>query len=207
MGVKTIIDVDESGGAKVKADYTLYGDDRDELLMRYHDLNDDEKRKFFISNLQWKQPGAFEITNSKDKANPYLVSAKLDYEKIYSFNAGNKFFFETRLYPIFDEEIVDQDKRQRDYYFTNPYQVMDTTVYKFPVGFSLENLPKNKSAKFAFAQYNSVYNWDTATHTLTTVALLQIKGRVIKAADYTKLVDFKKQVMADVNEKIVMKRE
>jgi hypothetical protein len=37
--------------------------------------------------------------------------------------------------------------------------------------------------------------------------LLQIKERVIKAADYTKLVDFRKQVMADMNEKIVMKKQ
>ena len=205
--INTIIEVNEDGGAKVKTNYTLFGDDRDELLMRYHDLKDDEKRKFFISNMEWKQPDNFEISNSKDKANPYRVAAKMDYEKIYSFNAGSKLFFETRLYPVFDEEIPEYTNRKADYYFTCPYQVMDTTVYKFPAIYTLENSPKNKQVLFAFAQYTCNYSWDATTHTLTAIALLQIKDRVIKAADYSKLLDFKKQVMADMNEKIVMKRQ
>ena len=205
--INTVIEVNEDGGAKVKTNYTLFGDDRDELLMRYHDLKDDEKRKFFISNMEWKQPDNFEISNSKDKANPYRVAAKMDYEKIYSFNAGSKLFFETRLYPVFDEEIPEYTNRKADYYFTCPYQVMDTTVYKFPAIYTLENSPKNKQVLFAFAQYTCNYSWDATTHTLTAIALLQIKDRVIKAADYSKLLDFKKQVMADMNEKIVMKRQ
>lgn len=205
--VHTVIEVNAEGGAKVKTNYTVWGDSRDELLNRYHDLQEDEKRKFFITNMEWKQPDNFEISNSKNKVNPYLVSATMDYEKVYSFNAGSKLFFEPRLYPVFDEEIPEYEKRIRDYYFTCPYQAIDTTVYKFPAGFDAENIPKNKLVQFSFAQYTCNYNWDAATRTLTAIALLQIKERVIKAADYTKLVDFKKQVMADMNEKIVMKRE
>ena len=205
-GINTVIEVNEDGGAKVKTNYTLYGDSRDEMLMRYHDLKEDEKRKYFITQNEWKQPDNLEISNSKDKANPYLLSATMDYEKIYSFNAGSKLFFEARLYPVFDEEIPDYANRKADYYFTCPYQVMDTTVYKFPLGYVLENMPGNKQVQFSFAQYSCDYSWDAATHTLTSVALLQIKDRVIKASDYTKLLNFKKQVMADVNEKIVMKK-
>ena len=204
--INTVIEVNEEGGAKVKTAYTLFGEDRDEMLMRYHDLKDDEKRKFFISNMEWKHPDNFEISNSKTKDNPYLITAKMDYEKVYSFNAGSKLFFEARLYPIFDEEIPENEKRMRDYYFTCPYQVMDTTVYKFPQGYSMETVPKSKSVQYPFAQYSSNYNWDAATHTLTITALVQIRDRVIKAADYAKLTDFNKQVMADMNEKIVMKR-
>lgn len=205
--VSTVIEVNEEGGAKVKTSHTLWGDDRDELLNRYHDLKEDEKRKYFITWNEWKQPDNFEISNSKNKANPYLVSANMDYEKIFSFNAGSKLFFEPRLYPVFDEEIPEYEKRVRDYYFTCPYQVIDTTVYKFPAGLGLENIPKNKSVEFPFANYTCNYTWDAAARTLTAVALLQIKERVIKAADYSKLVDFKKQVMADMNEKIVMKKQ
>ena len=204
--ITTIIEVNEEGGAKVRTSCSLIGEDRNQLLMYYHDLQEDEKRKFFITHNEWKQPDNFEISNSKNKANPYLVSATMDYEKIYSFNAGSKLFFEPRLYPVFDEEIPEYAKRKADYYFTCPYQVMDTTVYKFPAIYTLENIPKNKQVQFPFAQYNGSYSWDAATHTLTAVAVLQIKDRVIKAADYTELLDFKKQVMADMNEKIVMKK-
>jgi transglutaminase-like putative cysteine protease len=207
VSIYTVIEMNEDGGAKVRSACTLHGDDRDDWLMGYHDLKDDEKRKFFITALEWKQPDNLEVSNSKDKANPYRVAATMDYEKIYSFNAGSKLFFETRLYPIFAEEIPDNEKRIRDYYFDCPYQAMDTTVYKFPVGFTVENIPKNKSVAFPFAQYTSNYNWDAAARTLTAITLLQIKERVIKAGDYTKLVDFRKQVTADMNEKIVMKKE
>ncbi len=205
--INTVIEVNEEGGAKVKSNYTLYGDGRDALLMRYHDLKEDEKRRFFITNMEWKDPDNFEISNSKNKDNPYLLTVKMDYEKIYSFNAGSKLFFESRLYPIFDEEIPENDKRIRDYYFTVPYQSMDTTVYKFPAGFTLETMPKNKLVQFSFAQYSCNYTWDAASHTLTSIALLQIKDRVIKVADYPKLLDLKKQVLADMNEKIVMKKQ
>lgn len=205
--VNTVIEVNADGGGKVKTNYTLWGEERDWLLMRFHDLKDDEKRKFFITQNEWKQPDNLEISNSNDKASPYQVSATMDYEKIYSFNAGSKLFFETRLYPLFDEEIPEYAKRKADYYFTYPYQVMDTTVYKFPPGYTLENAPGNKEVQLPFAAYSCSYSWNAAAHTLTSVALLQIKDRVVKAADYPKLLDFKKQVMADVNEKIVMKKE
>lgn len=205
--INTVIEVNEDGGAKVNVLHTLRGECRDELLMRFHDLKEDEKRKYFITYNEWKQPDNLEISDSKNKANPYQVSATMNYEKIYSFNAGSKLFFEPRLYPIFDEEVPEYEKRMRDYYFTCPYQSMDTTVYKFPAGFAAENIPKNKSVEFPFAQYTCNYTWDATAHTLSSVALLQIKERVIKAADYTKLVDFKKQVLASVNEKIVMKKE
>lgn len=205
--ISTQIEVNEDGGAKVKTSYTLSGDGREEMLMHFHDLKDDEKQRFFINNLEWKTPDNAAISNAKGKTNPYLVSAGMDYEKIYSFNAGNKYFFEARLYPVFDEEIPEYEKRVKDYYFTAPYQVLDTTVYKFPAGFSPDAIPRNKSVPFPFAHYSCNYNWDAATRTLTTIALLQIKDRVIKAVDYPNLVDFKKQVLADMNEKIVMKKE
>ena len=205
--INTIIDIDEAGEAKVKSQYTLFGEERDKLLMRFYDLKDDEKRKYIITHKQWKQPDEFNISSSKNKDNPYQVNSSMTYEKIYSFKAGNKLFFEPRLYLIFDEEIVESEKRMRDYYFTYPYQCYDTTVYKFSTGYTMESLPKNKSLKFSFGEYICSYNWDATAHTVTSTALLQIKERVVKAADYSKLVDFKKLVMADVNEKIVMKRE
>lgn len=203
----TEIEVNDKGGATVKLNYKLTGEIRDKMLMRFHDMKDDEKRRFFITNMNLKQPDDLVITNSKYKDNPYLTTAKMEYERIYSFNAGSKLFFESRLYSLFNEEIVENERRLRDYYFIFPYETVDTTIYKFPSSYSLETMPKNKSIEYPFAQYNCKYNWDPAAHTLTSITVLQVKDRVIKAADYTKLLDFKKQVMADVNEKIVMKKE
>lgn len=203
----TVIEVNTDGGAIVNSDYILKGEGRDNLLMRFHDLKEDEKRRYFLTDKTWKHPDLLNITTAGKTSDPYWIKTAMEYEKIYSFNAGSKLFFEPRLYPVFDEDIPENNKRINDYYFTCPYQVMDTTEYKFPAGYSLETIPKNKSVKKPFAEYASVYTWDAATHTLSLVTLLQVKQRVVKAADYSSLYDFKKQVMADVNEKIVMKKE
>lgn len=205
--VYSVIDVKEDGSASVRSTLTLFGEERDILLRYFHDMKEDEKRRYIISGKKWKHPDVFTITDSKKKENPYLVNLNMEYEKVYSFNAGSKLFFEPRLYLLFNEDITENVNRKKDYYFLFPYQVFDTTVYKFPAGYSLENIPKNKSVTKPFAQYTSTYTWDANTRILTSITLLQLKERVIKAADYNSLYDFNKQVMADVNEKIVMKRE
>lgn len=205
--IRTVIEVNADGGALVNTLCNFTGEDRDELLMRFHDMKEDEKRKFFLTEKTWKQPDVFNLGTANKLSNPYWLKADMEYEKVYSFNAGSKLFFEPRLYPIFNEDIPENSNRLRDYHFTCPYQVFDTTVYKFPAGYTLENMPKNRSVNKPFAQYTCTYTWDADARTLTSVASLQMKERVIKAADYPALYDFSKQVMADVNEKIVMKKE
>jgi hypothetical protein len=207
QAINTVIEVNADGGAQVNMSGNFTGDDRDNLLMGFHDLKEDEKRKSFLTDMGWKNPDALKITTAVKLNNPYWINASMQYEKAYSFNAGSKLFFEPRLYPVFDEDIPENSKRMRDYHFTNPYQVFDTTVYKFPAGYTLENMPKNKSVTKPFAQYTCTYTWDANTRILTSITSLQLKERVIKATDYNALFDFNKQVMADVNEKIVMKRE
>ncbi len=205
--IRTNIDVTDEGEAKAVTSCKLQGEGRDILLMRFHDMKDDEKRKYFIMSNEWKQPDILDITTSAGKGNPYTVDAKMAYEKIFSFKAGNKYFFEPRLYRVFNEDIPETEKRVSDYYFTYPYQSIDTTVYHFAQGFNVENLPKDKSVNFSFATYNCVYKWDMATRTVSVYAALQIKERIIAAADYSKLLSFKKQVTDDMNEKLVMKKE
>lgn len=201
------IEIDADGGAKATVSYASKGEERDELLMGFHDMKDDEKRKYFINGIEWKQPDIIDITNATKSDNPYLITAKMEYEKVYAFKSGSKYFFEPRLHPVFDEDIPETEKRMRDYYFNYPYQVADTTIYHLPAGFSTETLPKDKSIDLPFAAYSSSYKWDAASHTLTSIALVQVKERIVKAADYSKLLDFKKQVLADANEKIVLKKE
>lgn len=204
--VHTLIDVDADGGAKVELKYTMFGEVRDKMLMFFRDMQEDEKKRFLISKRHLKQPEEFELTDSKNNDDPYILSSKMFYEKIYSFNAGSKLFLEPRLYSIFNEEIPDQDKRASDYYFDYPFQLMDTTVYKFPPGYTSESIPKNRLVQYPFASFSCNYHWDAATQTLSCISLLQVKERVVKAADYPKLMDFRKQVMANVNEKIVIKK-
>ncbi len=203
----TAIEMNEDGGAKVKTTFTSTGESREYMLHYFNDMMDDEKRRFFITNLEWKQPDVINFSDVLKTEKAYNVTSDMEYEKIFSFKAGNKFFLEPRLSKIFKEDIPETDKRQRDYYFEYPFQTIDTTVYHFTAGFTAENIPKDKKIDLPFAAYNCAYKWDAAAATITTIATLQIKQRVVKAEDYAKLLDFKKQVLADVNDKIVMKKE
>lgn len=54
--IHTVIEVNEDGGAKVKTSGTLYGDSRNDVLMYYHDLAADDKKKYFLTNMEWKHP-------------------------------------------------------------------------------------------------------------------------------------------------------
>jgi len=170
-------------------------------------MKEDDKRKYFINYTEWKQPDVLALSNSDKTARPYQVNAKMEYENIASFKAGNKLFLEPRLYHFFDADIPETEKRTRDYFFECPYQQTDTTVYILPAGFTTESLPKNKIVNYPFASYTSTYTWNAGAHKLTCMAVIQVKERTVKAADYARLLDLKKQVMADANEKIVVKKE
>ena len=201
------IEVDAEGGAKVITNWSSTGEQRFELLSRFHDLKEDEKKTYFIRENEWKQPDLFNISNSGKRDNPYRVTAKMEYEKISSFTAGKKLFLAPMLYSIFDEDIPETEKRTHAYLFTCPYQSTDTTIYTFPAGFAVENLPANKSIEMPFAVYHCTSTLDANSRTLTIVSLLQIREREIKAAEYPQLLDFKKQVKGSVNEKIVVRRD
>ncbi len=203
----TEINVNEEGGAAVNVVYKSSGEERSNLLNGFHDLKDDDKRKGFIRYTEWRQPDLFDLTVSDKTANPYIVTGKMEYENIASFKAGSKLFLEPRLYHFFDEDIPETNNRKYDYFFDYPYQQTDTTIYKMPAGYTAENLPKDKSIQLPFAVYNASYKWEAASHTLTCISIVQIKERIVKAADYAKLLDFKNQVTADANEKVVMKKE
>jgi Domain of Unknown Function with PDB structure (DUF3857) len=203
----TEIKINEEGGAVVNANYKSTGDERNALLLGFHNLKEDDKKKGFIRHTEWKQPDYFELATTSKQENPYVVTTKMEYENIASFKAGSKLFLEPRLYRFFDEEIPETIKRINDYYFDCPYEKTDTTIYKTPAGYIMENLPKDRNIDYPFATYSSVYKWDAAARQISCVATLKIKDRIVKAADYAKLLEFKNQVQADANEKIVIKKE
>ena len=63
-GPERFIEVDMDGGALVNTACSFTGEERDELLMQFHDMKDDEKRKFFFNRETWKQPDAFKLSRS-----------------------------------------------------------------------------------------------------------------------------------------------
>jgi hypothetical protein len=207
LTVTTTIKVNDEGGAVTTSQYTTTGEQRSTLQEIFHDLKEDDKKKNFMRMNSWKQPDNFEISTSSKMQHPYTISCKMDYENIATFKAGSKLFLEPRLYRLFDEDIADNSNRKYDYHFQYPYKITDTTIYQLPAGYKIENLPKNKVMELPFAAYTSTYFFEAAQQTITCVASLAIKERIVKATDYNKLIAFRNMIETDAAEKIVVKKD
>ncbi len=202
----THIYLNDDGTGKADATITGTGEYKQQQVAYTYQQSDDDKRRYLIKAIEWKQPDLVTITNSSRFEKPYQITAKMDYDQLPAFKAGSKMFLQPRLYPLFNEDIPDSEKRTQDYYFAFPYQAKDTTVYHLPEGFGIDNLPKEKIITYPFGKYNCAYTWNEATKLITVTTTLEITEHVVKAASYPQLLEFSKAVEADINEKIVVKR-
>ena len=202
----TNIVLTEDGSGTADAVITGTGEFKQQQVYYTSQKSEDEKRNFLVKSMEWKQPDVVSISSGSRFEKPYKIESKMEYDQIPSFKAGSKMFLQPRLYPFFDEDISDNEKRKQDYYFSFPYQSSDTTVMLLPSGFGVESLPKEKKVTFPFAQYTCKYSFDEAEKTVRVIAYLEITNQHLKAADYPQLLEFKKAVIADMNEKIVVKK-
>lgn len=202
----TNVELNEDGSGKVIAALHATGDYREEQLYYVSQSTDDEKNKYLINGMEWKQPDALRISSGNKTAPVFTMNANMQYGKIPLLKSGTKMFLPVRLYPLMEEDIPDNAKRTQDYYFYSPHQKTDTTVYHLPTGYSMDYTPADKNISYPFGAYNSRFVWDAASNTLTVIAHLEIAVPMVKAADYQQLSAFCKAVQADVNEKLVVKR-
>lgn len=202
----TSITLDKDAFADVTVKQITTGEERDNMIASVQEMKEDEKRKYFIKHFDWKQPDEILVTTASGRPDPFVMEAKMSYEKVYSFKAGSKYFLSNRLYQLLDEDIPDNPVRRYNYHFDYPYVINDTTVYQLPENFSFETIPQNSSVTFPFASFTNQYLLDKTANKLSIVATLQIKQRIVKAADYHKLLEFKKVVTESLNEKIVVKK-
>ncbi len=202
----TQIELNEDGTGKAEASITGTGEFKQQQVAYTYQQSEDDKRRYLIKAIEWKQPDVVTVTNGTRFEKPYRINAKMEYDQLPAFKTGSKMFLQPRLYPLFDEDIPDSEKRIQDYYFAFPYQAKDTTVYHLPEGFGIDNLPKEKTITYPFAKYNCAYTWNEATKLITITTALEITEHVVKAASYPQLLEFRKAVEADMNEKIVVKR-
>lgn len=202
----TQIHLNDDGTGKADASITGTGEFKQQQVAYTYQQSDDDKRRYLIKAIEWKQPDMVTVTNGTRFEKPYRIDAKMEYDQLPAFKAGSKMFLQPRLYPLFDEDIPDAEKRTQDYYFAFPYQAKDTTVYHLPEGFGIDNLPKEKTITYPFGKYNCAYSWNEATKLITVTTALEITEHVVKATNYPQLLEFRKAVEADMNEKIVVKR-
>jgi len=205
FAASSIIHLKEDGSGTVSVQLNSTGEYRQDFLYNLFDQKRDDQKSYLIDDLGFLQPDDFDIKYDKNnKAVPVQVNMQL--EKIPEFSAGNKQFLNPRLYKIWRSALPKAENRTQDFYFQHPFIKTDTSVYNLPEGFVMETLPKSKQLNFEFGSFTSTYQFDEAKKQIITTAKLQLNEYKIPAAKFLATKKFFNEVLAEYNEKIVIKK-
>jgi hypothetical protein len=75
-----------------------------------------------------------------------------------------------------------------------------------PQEFNVETLPKSKSITNEYATFSTTYQYVATERKLVTTATLQLNQHKISADKFAMVKQFFDEVMAEYNEKIVLKK-
>ena len=128
-------------------------------------------------------------------------------EKIPEFTAGNKMFLSPRLYKFFETKLPKSENRKLDYYFHNPFEYTDTTIFKLPAGASVEVLPKPAALSNTYAMYNTRYWYNETEKAVYSTASLILKQYKIPAAGYADIKKLFDDILLDGTQRIVLKKQ
>jgi len=165
----------------------------------------DEQKKTLVSYLGYKQPDDFSMT-ALSEAHGHQTQMKMSVRKLHEFNTGDQYFFNSRLQKIWPVRVPAADNRKLDYYFHFPFIKTDTTVLKFPQGYTPDVLPSEKKLDNPYASFHSKAWYNEGEKAVYTTTTLVLKKHRIAAADYRQFKAFFDEVMQDDSQKLIMKK-
>ena len=122
-------------------------------------------------------------------------------------NLSSKMFLNAQWHRLLTPAMPKKDDRKQDYYFTNPFEKTDTTIYELPKGYTIDHLPKTLNLSFKYGEYHSKIDHDETTNMITSISSLVLTQQKIPAADFMATKRFFGQVVNDEIQKIVIKKE
>jgi hypothetical protein len=198
LTLHTLVNVTPNGGAEVSSKMEAIGEAAS-LLQYISQQNEDDQKEMLMRHLRFKQPETFKVASINDnKAN---LGVTMVYDKLYEFNAGNKFFFPLSVNKL--SERLKMALRETDYVFKYPYTKRDTTVFQLPPNYILEAVPANKEMQSEYSSYQRSYTYDKAANKLSAFSLLVLKSQVIPALAYSKVARFFNDI-ADLEEETLI---
>jgi hypothetical protein len=165
----------------------------------------DNQKHALVNYLDFMNPDDFVLTY--DTGNHLVpITLKLYFQKVADFTAGKKLFLNPRIYKIWSSSLPTTENRKQDYFFQHPFIKTDTTIYRLPVGFAVETLPKAKNVQYEYGSFNSTYVFDEANNQVVSIARLQLNEYKIPAAKFDPTKKFFNEVLAEYTEKIVIRK-
>lgn len=203
--ITTTIQLGEDGSGETHTLFRSTGSEKETMNYILNEKTDDQK-EFIVNDLGFKQPDEFELVK-KDSADLFTTALNMVVEKIPEFIAGNKMFISPRLYKFWVTKLPGAENRKLDYYFHNPFEKTDTTIFKLPAGAAVDALPKPKDLSCAYATYNTKYWYNETEKAVYSTASLVLKTHKIPAASYGEVKKFFDEVLMDDTQRIVVKKE
>jgi hypothetical protein len=202
----TTIQLGNDGAGSTTTRFGMTGGYTQEFLNYIGETKKDDQKRYLMQQLGFVQPDDFEV--SFDRKTPKATAIlNMAVEKIPSFTAGSKMFLNPRIHQIWGRALPSSDKRTNDFYLGTPFIKTDTTLYILPEGYGPDNLPKNRKASCEYGSFSSQYTWDASKRAVITIARLEVRERVIPANKYAATKSFFDEVLAEFNEKIVVKKQ
>lgn len=202
--VTSNIALNEDGSGKIKAAIKTSGRYKEAMDDMMTEKKDDQK-EFIVNRIGYKQPDEFELTK-KESSDLYTTGLEMVYEKVPEFLAGNKMFIHPRLYKIWSRKLPKSENRKLDYYFQNPFEQTDTTVFQLPAGYTMDALPKGKELSCPYASYVTKYWFNEEQKAIYSTTQLILKQHKIPAAGYAEVKKFFDEILLDDAQRIVVKK-
>lgn len=161
----------------------------------------ESQKSFAVFGLGFKLPEEFSM---KPDEQGFVMDLRMD--KIPEFIAGSRMFLAPRLYKMWSKKLEAGVTRTMDYYFSHPFIMTDTTMYKLPESLHPDALPEMNRLSNEFAEFTSSYSYDKERHTILTTAKLELYSHKIPAKDYEKVRAFFDKVLHENDQRIVLKK-
>lgn len=165
----------------------------------------DDQKEFIVSYFGFKQPDDF-LLSREESSGGNTAKLKMAIAKLPEFNAGSKLFISPRIYKIWPKALPKSENRKLDFYFHNPFEKNDTTIYKLSGAMKPDVLPTEKELKCGYASYKSKCWYNEKDNSIYSVSSLILKRHKIPASDYAQVKTFFDNVMQDDSQKIVIRK-
>jgi len=202
----TQVDLADDGSGKADVRFDATGEKRVELIYDFYEQNHDDQKRALVNHYEFTQPDDFNVALGQIDSPQVQTQVTLAFEKVPEFTAGAKMFLKTHLYTFDMDHLPSSEHRTQDYYFPAPYTQSDTTCYKLPEGYVVDELPKGATFTCQYASYASSYWYDATKKAVFSYAVLSLKERRIPASGFMELKRFYSDVIKDGTEKIVINK-
>jgi hypothetical protein len=203
--VTTTINLAEDGSGNTSTLFRSTGRYKDYMEEILNDKKDDQKEAL-VYGFGFKQPDEFDY-QKKDSTELYTTVLTMLIEKVPEFTAGNKMFLAPRLYKFWETKLPKAENRKLDFYFHNPFEYSDTTIFKLPAGTVVEALPKPAALSGTYATYSTKYWYNETEKAVYSTASLVLKQYKIPASGYADIKKLFDDILLDGTQRIVVKKE